>query len=760
MRVICIGVAPDLAEQARRSFEGLDVIAVGSAESALKLLALSPDAVIFGPPDRVQTEPQVLTAALGDAGVATFTLTAHNWEQLQHVLQQLIGIGGATGESDVRRLFLSLGQDRVAALHKAGAGALAGTLDADTRESAMRAAHNMAGTGAMVGLPWVATVARQLERYLRSDVVDGERVLALTQEIGEMMRQEEQSSRTEIPSPELCAFPKDGCGKKPRVLVVIDDTDLIGRLKPAAEAQGVLLDTAMDDRQAWAHVEGGRPDVAVVQLRLGDDTEAGFRMIEGLQSFDQPVPVVVLTAHGQFEQRLRAMRLGARRFLQKPAAPSEILAAALQLVGRGETRAVALAVDDDPVGLQALQDLLRPAGVTLVPCAVPERFWLLLEEHQPDLVLLDVDMPGISGLDLCRVLRSDPRYQSLPVIFLTAFTDTETLRATFSAGADDFIGKPLHPGELITRVEARLERSRLARRLSDIDPLTGVMNRRRFAEVFRRYQHLALRQSLPLSLAILDLDRFKRINDQFGHAVGDAVLKRLTQFLQGRLRAEDAIGRLGGEEFVVAMAGATKADAAGTLQEMVGWFQADPTMAGMAPSFSGGVAEFPVDGDDLESLYRVADRALYQAKAAGRARVLTGRGSSLPIDPSVDVAVVEDDDAIAMLVSRKLKSAGLRVHHFRNGEEACKALLGADPTVTAQVILLDLGLPDIGGREVLRRLQEGGVLLRTTVIIMSAHASDREVQQSLQTGASGYITKPFSPAALLDRVLQAMKQTS
>jgi diguanylate cyclase (GGDEF)-like protein len=240
--------------------------------------------------------------------------------------------------------------------------------------------------------------------------------------------------------------------------------------------------------------------------------------------------------------------------------------------------------------------------------------------------MLDVDMPNLNGIELCRVVRNDQRWAEMPVLFLTAHTDSDTIHQVFAAGADDFVSKPIVGPELITRITNRIERTRLLRTMAETDALTGVANRRKFTQVLEQFFSLANRRGQPLCLAILDLDHFKQVNDQYGHATGDEVLRRLGEFLLQSFRGEDLVARWGGEEFIVGMCSMSRNDGVRRLATMLEiWRQEEfsgPEDARFKITFSAGAAEYPTDGTDLQALYHAADQALYQAKKIGRAQVL------------------------------------------------------------------------------------------------------------------------------------------
>jgi DNA-binding response OmpR family regulator len=177
--------------------------------------------------------------------------------------------------------------------------------------------------------------------------------------------------------------------------------------------------------------------------------------------------VLVFTAQESFTHRVQVARLGGRGFLQKPVAPVEVFEGISQVLQQSRTpEAKLLIVDDDPLVLNFLRSLLEPWGFKLTLLDDPQQFWNVLEASAPDLLLLDVEMPELSGIDLCQVVRNDPRWSELPVLFLSAHTDAEIVHRVFTAGADDYVNKPIVGPELVARVLNRLERAQILRNWS------------------------------------------------------------------------------------------------------------------------------------------------------------------------------------------------------------------------------------------------------------------------------------------------------
>jgi diguanylate cyclase (GGDEF)-like protein len=403
---------------------------------------------------------------------------------------------------------------------------------------------------------------------------------------------------------------------------------------------------------------------------------------------------------------------------------------------------------------------LEPEGLRVTTLSEPLRFWDELERVGPDLVMLDYDMPEVNGLELCRVMRNDSRWAAVPVLFLTSRRDEATVRDVFAAGADDYLLKPVIREELVGRIRSRLERFRLHRLLAERDALTGVRNRPSSTQAIERLIAMARRYAQPLTLAAIDLDRFKAVNDRYGHAAGDAVLRKLGELLLQAFRGEDVVGRWGGEELVVGMYGMSRDDALRRMRGVLASFTREEFTGAEGEtfnaSFSAGVAALPGDGEDVRALHRAADAALYQAKDAGRCRVqAAGKRRATPADRP-DVVVVEDDEALVEVLVHSLETRGHRVRALRDGAEASAALAGPSPDLRPRVLVLDIDLPAVDGVAVLRRLSTDGALRHTSVIVLTGHATEDDVLETLELGAIDHVQKPFSVPVLMHKVAQAL----
>ncbi len=284
-----------------------------------------------------------------------------------------------------------------------------------------------------------------------------------------------------------------------------------------------------------------------------------------------------------------------------------------------------LIVDDDPAMLTLLQGLLSNWGFQMRLLSDPQRFWEALEQFNPDLVILDIEMPRVSGFDLCQQLRDDAQWSDLPVLFLSAHTEADAIQRVFAIGADDYIRKPIVAAELVARITTWLARARSRRTQTEIDLLTGVANRSKSTQDLTRLLALAERYGQSLSLIAIDFDNFKRVNTDYGHAVGDRLLRRFGACLRTTFRDQDVVARWGGEEFIVGLYGADNAKSRQQLNRLLQAWQ----RAGAASEddrlqipFTAGIAVYPQEATDLQGLYRAADRALSEAKAADHGLVL------------------------------------------------------------------------------------------------------------------------------------------
>lgn len=514
--------------------------------------------------------------------------------------------------------------ERVATLEAVLAALDKGVLDADLCQRAEQNAHKLAGSVGTFGFARASEIARRIEHIFQ----EGQAVAVQSHELLRSLIPTLRPLLEAPLAPPTSAEPPSApaSDRRPYLLIVDHDSDFATQLAHEAALKGLHAVHVATHDEARACVARRRPQAVILDLSYPDGKERSLELLKELEQSEPAIPTLVLTDHDVFDDRIQIARLGGEGALSKTQSLSQILEWVGILLDRlNATRARVLAVDDDPQVLSTVRALLEPHGVLLTAIENPLNFWEALEDVSPDLLMLDVQMPHISGLELCRLVRGDPRWSSTPVLFLTAQTNPETVQRIFSAGADDYVSKPIVGPELVTRITNRLERTQLYRTLAETDALTKVASRRKSIQVIRQFLKLSARHRQPFCLAIIDVDRFKQINDVHGHSLGDLVLQRFGQLLLHNFRSEDIVGRWGGDEFIVGMYG-MKGEAArqrlvDLLEELKAQIFGEPGEVSFSVTFTAGIAEAPIHGRELQHLYLAADRALYAQKEAGRGRV-------------------------------------------------------------------------------------------------------------------------------------------
>jgi len=301
-------------------------------------------------------------------------------------------------------------------------------------------------------------------------------------------------------------------------------------------------------------------------------------------------------------------------------------------LGVGRELSKVLVVDDDRLSAELIDGVLRSAGFVSSYTCNPERALAMIEAELPDLIVMDVIMPSIDGFELCRRVRQHPALQFTPIIFVTRKGELEERVRGLEVGGNDYIAKPFEPQELVARVRSHLNRLAALREMAIRDGLTQCYNHKFFRMRMGQEVARAHRYGAPLTAAMIDVDRFKSVNDTYGHRAGDMVLSHLGGIVVASVRATDVVARYGGEEFAILMvqAGADEARiVCGRLRERIArhgfLFSADDQGRAqevtISVTVSIGIAELAAKSDSVEALLGRADSALYEAKHAGRDRV-------------------------------------------------------------------------------------------------------------------------------------------
>ncbi|WP_448561264.1 diguanylate cyclase [Trichothermofontia sp.] len=533
-------------------------------------------------------------------------------------------------------------------------------------------AHRMRGSGSTFGFLDLSRVAQQLEELFRhlSDVGTAtpeqvEQVNHLLAELKAIARQfaaEDAGQKTPLDTRSPATNQSDtfghefiqrlfqtGAMPRPTAPLYPGSSKLIFLLEPDPQmAQdlstqvsffGYKVQTFASFSALETAIQETLPDALILDVALSEvpELEAGpngtAHILPGRLLANVPAhpPLLFIADREDMADRLKAVRAGGDAYFTKPVPVSTLVDQLdrLTAVTTAEPYRI-LVVDDEPEQAEYYAHVLETAGMLSRVVTDPMQVMQALSEWETDLILMDMHMPGCTGLELAAVIRQQPIYVSTPIVFLSIETDLDQHRAALHQGGDQFLVKPIPPTDLVIEVLGRVHRSRILRSLMERDSLTGLLKHTTIKEQLQLEIKRAQRQRSLLAFAMLDIDHFKQINDTYGHATGDQVLRSLARMLQQRLRRTDAIGRYGGEEFAIILPDTSGDAALKVLNEIregfahvqhQGRHTATNASCEFTVTFSCGIATFPTY-TEAASLSDAADRALYQAKRRGRNQVV------------------------------------------------------------------------------------------------------------------------------------------
>lgn len=503
-------------------------------------------------------------------------------------------------------------------------------------DNAITIAHNLKGTSLSWGFEEMGRLAENMERMLKlcigtsGEVQRDQFQLCLPlythmQEQAELIHAQ-YSALTDTASNGDADGADENDGAVAKVLVVTD--------QPLPDARG-QTDTGLSldfiqTRSEDALIKASQMnlDAAIIEVSAStrDASLVLARELRDISGYEN-LPLGFISDAGQTDDRAASTHAGSSLFLERPLEPNMVRRVTSQLIAMREGGRFRVLVVDDDEDLAALTcRCLAQFGILARFVLDPLQVMTVLSEFNPDLILLDVVMPGMSGFEVCRALRSSPRWRDVPILFLTGQTDLNSRLTAYEAGADDYLPKPVINVELLTRVKVRLERSRELKERSERDMLTGLLLRRAFSEQVNSVIAECQRYDFKFSLCLMDVDHFKKVNDTYGHTAGDDVLATFGRLLRKRFRVEDVRGRWGGEEFILAFKHEKKEVMQVALTRIMEElkqieFHGENDEI-FHVTFSAGLASFPDEAENLQDLVKVADRRLYLAKERGRKQVI------------------------------------------------------------------------------------------------------------------------------------------
>ena len=424
-----------------------------------------------------------------------------------------------------------------------------------------------------------------------------------------------------------------GEGSGGRLVYICDDEVLsLEWLAVQVACFGYRIETFSEPLALQAAVLAQRPDAVIMDIHFPQGRSAGTEMLVALnQETGQVLPAIFLSSRDDFAARLGAVQAGGQAYFHKPVRAIELVAALDELTRQHEIVPLRVLIIDDEVEIAAYHSIiLQEAGMLTRQLSDPSSVLDVLQDFRADLVLMDMYMPQCNGQELATLIRQVPDYLGLPIVYLSGETDRKKQFSAMRIGAEGFLTKPVVFEELVAAVAIRAERMRTLRSLMARDSLTGLFNHTTTTHLLESAIATAARKGGELCFAMLDIDRFKSVNDTYGHPVGDQVLLALSRVLQQRLRNTDIVGRYGGEEFAVILPDVSSARATLLIDELRQSFSRlvfQSASGDFSCTFSAGVAAYPAH-QRIEVLREAADRALYKAKDGGRNCVICDGGLS------------------------------------------------------------------------------------------------------------------------------------
>ncbi len=526
---------------------------------------------------------------------------------------------------DLRERFVRGSDDRLSRI-----GELLLLLEADPADGRalrdlMIQFHGFAGAGSTYGFPRVSALGAEGERLSHTllkekippEARDRGRWKALLKSLREELRSQSAPQAAAPPAPEQPSFD---------ILVVDPDPETRAALERLATREGLSARGAGSGEEALAELSRRMPDGLIVDVRLPDGSGSQFvEHARGLPGGDS-LPILMVGSPSAFVNRVDAIHCGADGYFDKPVRGEALMRRLQHLLERGRTEPPrVLSVEDDPDQAAFVRAVLESAGYRVRTCADSKSLETELSVFRPDLVLLDIQLPGADGYSLARFIRQQEAHAALPILFLTTRSQMESHIESIRAGGDEYLVKPVAPGLLLSAAAARIERARFLRTLLERDGLTRLLTHTAFLERARALiTDGSRRPAKSVALIMIDLDNFKSLNDRYGHPVGDRVLCSLAALLRRRIRQSDLLGRLGGDEFAAAIENVGEKQAVALLERLKNEFSSIDHVASdgsvFRATFSAGVAVLE-PGMDINRWRERADAALYAAKSKGRDRV-------------------------------------------------------------------------------------------------------------------------------------------
>ncbi len=423
-------------------------------------------------------------------------------------------------------------------------------------------------------------------------------------------------------------------------------------------------------------------------------------------------------------------------------------------------------VDDDVSMLILLKDVLEEKGYMVITNTNPESAVKQYFEMKPDCLILDIQLPHKDGFQILQEIQKHNEKYFIPTIMISIENNKETRIKAFQSGADDFFKKPIDIEEFVVKVNRHLQRKKIFDQSVLIDELTQVYNRKYLDDNLPRIFQDFKRTKQPFSISIVDIDFFKKVNDTYGHLMGDQVLKDFAQYIKRNIRSLDTIYRFGGEEFVIVFPNTIRKDAKTRLNKLIkGFSQIEYTQkeVSFSVTFSAGIYIVNDESVTIKEALKRADSSLYEAKRLGRSRV-----ECLELTPNayqkntLNISVIDDDIIIRTLLAQILESITIdnlefEIKIFENGPSFLNSEHAKEDV--NHFLILDGIMPGMDGLEVLQKVKQGKNAQKYKILMLTGRKSKDEIERALRLGADDYVTKPFDVTDLQVRIERILNMT-
>lgn len=479
-------------------------------------------------------------------------------------------------------------------------------------------AHKLRGTAASYGFKEIGDHAAQIEEEL----VGSKDLQAIDRHMTRARMLVNQIAAEQAPNLVPAITPAEPVGINPiaRILVVDDDAAFLDLIDELARQRELEVMRASNVSEALDMACMADVDAALIDVELGSK-ELAFRLASDLRNLPgySNLPLAFLSGSGHIERPVDFGNItGEYLYIDKPKQTDALQSAVRQLIAiRDVTRPKVMLIDDDTDFTRRTAFVLTHEGMEVRSLNTTEDILTEMHGFAPDAVLLDVMMPGVSGFDICRMLRTMPRWRDIPITFMTAYDDVDTRIACLRCGGDDYLIKPVVNEELMTRLKMQLEKARLLKQRLEYDSVSGLLLRQPFMRELSTMISEARRQTWTVSLA------FGRVYSSPRHLlVSDAVLATAGSLLQKRFRPEDLKGYWGKNEIIIAFRNEETSVVSSLVrkacQELAGIEIQSPFDEPVSASMEFGIAQFPEDGATIHELLETADGRLQEREHSAK----------------------------------------------------------------------------------------------------------------------------------------------